>query len=56
MSLRTTIFLGIIIATSLAQEEEKEFNFIKPNDDAGFFIPYKKLTDPEKYLKTGKGY
>ena len=43
----TTILITIIISTSslsVGEEEEKEFNFIKPNDDAGFFLPYRKLS------------
>merc|ERR1711913_130518 len=42
-----TIVLLISIFSSLGEDQEKEFNFIKPNDDAGFFIPYKKLPGSE---------
>lgn len=46
----TTILLAIFLSSSSLiageEEEEKEFNFIKSNDDAGFFLPYKKLSLP----------
>ena len=47
MTLITTLFNTIFLTSSLAQNEEREFNFIKPNDDAGFFIPYKTLSKPD---------
>ena len=47
-----TIVLLISIFSSLGEDQEKEFNFIKPNDDAGFFIPYKKL--PGSEVEKGK--
>ena len=50
MTPATTILITILLSSSSfsvgEEEEEKEFNFIKPNDDAGFFLPYKKLSMP----------
>ena len=43
----TILITFLLSSSSLSvgeEEEEKEFNFIKPNDDAGFFLPYKKLS------------
>ena len=43
----TTILITILLfssSLSVEEEEEKQFNFIKPNDDAGFFLPYKQLS------------
>ena len=47
MNLLTTILFTIVLTSGLAQNEERDFNFIKPNDDAGFFIPYKTLSQPD---------
>ena len=48
MTPATTILITILLSSSSLSvgedEEETEFNFIKPNDDAGFFLPYKKLS------------
>ena len=46
MTPATTILITILLSSSSLSvgedEEETEFNFIKPNDDAGFFSDYLK--------------